>query len=79
MATWSNPEELVFTTDVGSAFGFRSLWHAFHAATTRAGVRRIRFRDLRHATATLVLTGGGELAAISKVLSYSDYGTTLNL
>jgi integrase len=76
---WSNPDELVFTTDVGSAVGFRSLWHAFQKATTRAMVRPIRFHDLRHACATLLLTGGEELAVISKVLGHSDYGTTLKV
>jgi integrase len=69
----------VFTTDVGSAIGFRSLWHAFQKATTRAMVRPIRFHDLRHACATLLLTGGEELAVISKVLGHSDYGTTLKV
>ena len=43
------------------------------------GVRHIRFHDLRHACATLLLTGGEELAVISKVLGHSDYGTTLKV
>jgi site-specific recombinase XerD len=42
------------------------MWHVFQKATARAGVRRIRFHDLRHGTATLLLTGGEELAVISR-------------
>ena len=42
-------------------------------------MRRIRFHDLRHACATLLLTAGEELAVISKVLGHSDYGTTLKV
>jgi integrase len=41
--------------------------------------RPARFHDLRHATATLLLTGGEELAVISKVLGHADYGTTLKV
>lgn len=57
----------------------RSLWYAFREASDRAAVRRIRFHDLRHACATLLLTAGEELAVISKVLGHADYGTTLKV
>ena len=76
---WSNPSNLIFTTDVGTPVGFRTLWQAFNEAIERAGVRHIRFHDLRHACATLLLTGGEDLAVISKVLGHSDYGTTLKV
>ena len=76
---WSNPSNLIFTTDVGTPVEFRTLWQAFNEAIERAGVRHIRFHDLRHACATLLLTGGEDLAVISKVLGHSDYGTTLKV
>jgi integrase len=57
----------------------RTIWFAFREATDLAGVRRVRFHDLRHACATLLLTAGEEHAVISKVLGHSDYGTTLKV
>ena len=76
---WGDSRGLVFTTDTGAHLGWRPIWHAFQVATGRAGVRRIRFHDLRHACATLLLTAGEELAVICKVLGHADYGTTLKV
>jgi integrase len=78
-ARWANDRDLVFTTSLGSPFGMRSIWYAFREASDRAGVRRIRFHDLRHACATLLLTAGEEPAVISKVLGHADYRTTLKV
>jgi integrase len=74
-----NPDNLVFTTSLGSRLGIRAVWHAFRDATDGAGVRRIRFHDLRHACAILLLTAGEELEVISKVLGHAGYGTTLKV
>ncbi len=76
---WTNPADLVFTTSFGTHLGIWPVWQAFRSASDGASVRRIRFHDLRHACATLLLTAGEELAVISKVLGHSDYGTTLKV
>ena len=76
---WANPTNLVVTTSLGSHLGIRPVWHAFHEASDRAGVQRIRFHDPRHACATFLLKAGEELAVISKVLGHADDGTTLKV
>ena len=58
---------------------WRSLDSAFVRAQERAGVRRQRFHDMRHAFATLLLDAGEEVAVISKMLGHADYSTTVDV
>jgi integrase len=45
----------------------------------RAALRRIRFDDLRHTTATLLLREGVHSKNVSELLGHSQIGITLNL
>ena len=58
---------------------WRSLDAAFVRAQERAGVRRQRFHDMRHAFATLLLDASEEIAVISKMLGHADYSTTVDV
>jgi integrase len=58
---------------------WRSLDAAFLRSQVRAGVRRQRFHDMRHAFATLLLGAGEEIAVISKMLGHADYSTTVDV
>ncbi|MFE9176300.1 tyrosine-type recombinase/integrase [Streptomyces sp. NPDC007126] len=42
----------------------------------KAGLRRIRFHDLRHSTATLLLEQGVELVVIKELLGHAHIGVT---
>jgi len=44
-----------------------------------AGIPRIRFHDLRHTCATLLLASGEQPRVIMEVLGHSVIGTTMNL
>lgn len=72
-------EDYVFTGAKGKARDWRSLDRCFVRAQERAGVRRQRFRDMRHAFATLLLDAGEEIAVISKMLGHADYSTTVDV
>ena len=48
-------------------------------AQERAGVRRVRFHDMRHAFATLPLDADEEIAVISKMLGHADFSTTVDV
>ena len=69
----------VFTMRDGQPVGWRGLDDAFVRAQERAGVRRQRFHDMRHAFATLLLDAGEEIAVISKMLGHADYSTTVDV
>ena len=45
----------------------------------RAGLRTFRFHDLRHATATYMLSQGVPLKVIQLVLGHSQIGVTANI
>jgi integrase len=69
----------VFAGRDGRPVQWRSLGLSFVRAQDRAGVRRVRFHDMRHAFATLLLSAGEELAVISKMLGHADYATTVDV
>ncbi|NUS09893.1 MAG: tyrosine-type recombinase/integrase, partial [Streptomyces sp.] len=48
----------------------------FTALLHRARLRRIRFHDLRHSTATLLLEQGVELVVIKELLGHAHIGVT---
>ena len=48
----------------------------FHTLLRKAGLRRIRFHDLRHSTAPLLLEQGVELVAIKELLGHAHIGVT---
>ncbi|MEU0704514.1 tyrosine-type recombinase/integrase [Streptomyces bacillaris] len=73
--TWQDSGH-VFTTAQGGAIDPTNLTRAFTALLHRAGLRRIRFHDLRHSTATLLLEQGVELVVIKELLGHAHIGVT---
>ncbi len=57
-AAWED-SDLVFTNDIGRAVSPWILIRHFHALLGKANVPKVRFHDLRHSAATLLLGQGG--------------------
>lgn len=50
----------------------------FHRLVAAAGVQRIRFHDMRHTAATLMLLQGIHIKVVSEILGHSNVAITLN-
>ncbi len=75
---WTDPT-LVFTTGVGTAIEPRNCLRAFHTLCDRAGVRRVRIHDPRHAAASFMLLQGIDLRVVMGTLGHSRLSTTSDL
>jgi integrase len=71
---------LVFTNTVGKPLHPSNfLQRSFYPLLARAGLPRIRFHDLRHSAATLLLGLGIHPKIVSEMLGHSQIGITLDL
>ncbi len=68
---------LVFCTYGGRPLGYRNVIRAFKSELERAGLPEIRFHDLRHTAATLMLTGR-PLHEVSRILGHASIILTAN-
>ena len=69
----------VFTTSLGTPLDGPTVTLRFQAALKAAGLRRIRFHDLRHTCATLLLALGVHPRLIMEILGHSQIAITMNL
>nr|BFD93717.1 site-specific integrase [Kitasatospora sp. Xyl93] len=67
---------LVFTRPDGHPIEPATLTRHFNALLRRSRLRAIRFHDLRHSTATLLLEQGIELVVIKELLGHAHIGVT---
>ena len=74
---WSNTG-LVFTNRNGDPTQARHVIEQFHEALRHAGLRRVRFHDLRHSCATLLLVQGVSPRVVMEVLGHSEIALTMN-
>jgi len=69
---------LVFANRTGGPTQARRVIEQFHDLLERAGMRRIRFHDLRHSCATLLLVQGVSPRVVMEVLGHSEIALTMN-
>lgn len=70
----------MFSNTVGRPLdGMNLLHYSFQPLLQRAGLPRIRFYDVRHTAATLLLGRGINPKIVSEMLGHSQVGITLDL
>ena len=69
---------LVFTTRRGTPLDPRAATKVFHAIRSSATLPSIRFHDLRHTAATLLLAQGVSPRVIMETLGHSQISLTLD-
>ena len=77
-ALWQD-HGLVFPSGVGTPLLGGNLNRAFKALLQRAGLPEIRFHDLRHTCATLLLRQGVNAKFVQELLGHRDVSLTLNV
>lgn len=70
---------LLFPNERGGYMGASTLWNRFKKALEAAGLPSIRFHDLRHSCATLLITLGVHPRVIMEILRHAQISTTMNL
>jgi integrase len=73
---WKNTLNLVFVTDTGAPIHFSDLVKQFKSALKKAKLPTIRFHDMRHTAATLMLADSVPLVTVSKILGHSSPAIT---
>lgn len=67
---------LIFPSSVGTPQSPSNLLKEFKALLVEAGVKQIRFHDLRHTGASIMLNHGVPVLIVSKILGHSKASTT---
>ncbi|HUE89212.1 MAG TPA: tyrosine-type recombinase/integrase [Vicinamibacterales bacterium] len=64
---------------VGTGLHPRNVLRVLHALLETATLPRVRFHDLRHSAASLLIAGGVELVEVSMLLGHSELRVTADL
>src|ERR1035437_6346618 len=72
---FTSDDDLVFANVVGDVLGYPALYRRYKAAQKRAGVRLLRFHDLRHSFGTMAVRVF-PITDVQTWMGHADIGTT---
>lgn len=80
LACPKGPDDLVFGNLDGKPMSHANLLQrGFYPALRRAGLRKIRFHDLRHTCASLLIAAGEDVVRVSRLLGHASPNITLGV
>ena len=77
--TYKNTEGYILVDDEGNLIKPDRVTRHFSALLKENGLKKIRFHDLRHSCASLLLSNGSNYKAIQAWLGHSCASTTMNI
>ena len=72
-------DSLIFSNIVGNPIDPGVLSHNFHSLVTRAGLENVRFHDLRHTFASLLLQRGAKPKVLSEASGHASVAFTMDV
>jgi integrase len=69
---------LVFPTELGTPQSASYISRAFRKIAAEAGLKNVRFHDIRHSSLTLLLKRGEPMASVSRRAGHSNVGITVD-
>lgn len=78
-AAWSNPENLVFTNDIGQHLTKPTVYRAFKQLAASIGRPDARFHDLRHSYAVAAIRSGDDIKTVQENLGHATAAFTLDV
>ena len=76
---WSNPDNLVFTNEIGGHLTKSSVYRAFKAVVASIGRPDARFHDMRHSYAVAALRSGDDIKTVQSNLGHATAAFTLDV
>ena len=77
---WGSVPDWIFCTESGGALDGDNLRHrVFYKLLEKAGLRRVRFHDLRHTFASLLLQNGESPAYVKEQMGHSSIQVTVDI
>lgn len=77
-SAWSNPDNLVFTTELGSFITSKALYNRFKRLMKKNGFENLRFHSLRHTFAVNSLRAGDDIKTVQENLGHATAAFTLS-
>ena len=76
---WRNPDDLVFTNEVGSHYAISTFYNHFKRIAASIGRPDARPHDLRHTAATVAIASGADIKSVQDLMGHATASFTLNV
>ena len=76
---WSNPDNLVFTDEMGGHLAISTFYKTFKRIAASIGRPDARPHDLRHTAATVAIASGADIKSVQDLLGHATASFTLNV